>query len=248
MGGIISTGQDGFGNPLPRLKDGEHRDVAPSNPISVVSLLVYTLRQYLSYDSQERLPWLWDALLRPEDTEDGNVPIEESGSARKILIEPGFNVEKSSRNYRPAIYVDRGTVRPIKMAINNFVGTQFQTGLKAYHCLYNMDVIVECHSDVNNESCIIADTVGDYFLATRDVFRETLGLHELTEPVIGETRPNKTDNEYWITPVQFSVQYDKRWGTKPITPIAREIAVKLRDAENPDDIYLELVKRDEGLP
>jgi len=105
MGGIIETGEDGRGNPITRLQSGEHRDVAPSNPISVISLLVYTIRQYLSYASQERLPWLWDEDLRPEDSEDGNVPVDEEGSARKILIEPGFNVEKSNRNYRPAIYV-----------------------------------------------------------------------------------------------------------------------------------------------
>jgi hypothetical protein len=245
--GVIQTNVGPRGTRLPRLEN-EGKDIAPGNPIAVIALLVTTLRTYFSYESQERLPWLWDADLRPDDLEDGGVPIEENGHARKILIEPAFNVHKSSRNYRPAIYVDRGGARPLKMAVNNFVGQNFHSGRKAYHCFYEMGISIECHSDVAAESCTIGDTVSDFFLATRDVFRETIGLHELSEPLLGETRPSKTDNEYWVTPVQFSVQYDKRWGTKPIAPLAREIELRLREADNPDEIYMSLIERSDGIP
>lgn len=226
MGGIVRTNTGFRGTTLPRL-EGENPDVFPGSPLAVIGLWVFALRKRFNANIAEPLPWVWEEELRPYENQDAN-PLPE-GSPRKLLIESMYNVEKSNRNYRPAIYVGRGgnPVRANKIMVDNKVGVRHKDQFKAYLCHASMPIIIECESESSGESSSIAETVWAFILTTRDIFRKDFGFNELTEPVLGDTQPSKTDKEVWITNVQFEVTFDMRWGVTPIAPILREIALEL---------------------
>lgn len=240
MGGIIHT-DEGDRYHLPRL-EGESANVAPGTPLALIGLWIVALRhRFASYPS-EPLPWIWDPNLRPEETEDGFPPPD--GSPRKIFIGAAYDVEKSVRNYRPAIYVDRGDITVPKTIVDDFVGQHIPTTLKGFWALANIPITFYCESENAGESSLIADTAWFYVLATRDIFRKDFGLHEITHPTMGATRPAEEDKEVWVTPVSFDVQLDLRWSTRPIAPLVREIALQVREKDNPDIFYHEIVLRD----
>lgn len=226
MGGIVVTDKIINGNALPRLS-GEYEDVCPGTPLAVIGLFVFALRARFTENAGEPLPWVWSDTLRPEDTEDGNPP--PAGEPRKLLIDSAYNVKKNVRNYRPAIYVGRGgnNITPVKLAIDNKAGMYLPTSLKAYYCQAQMPLVIEIESADSGESSTIGDVVWSFILMTRDIFRCDFGLHEITEPILGDTLPSKMDKEIWTTAVSFSTTFDMRWGTVPIAPKLFEIAARV---------------------
>lgn len=244
MGGIIQVNRAPRNTRLPRLAEGEGADVFPGSPLAVIGLFVFAVRARFEYTPAAPLPWAWDDTMRPEDDEDGD-PLPD-GSPRKLLIESTYNVSNPQRNYRPAIYVGRGgNVTANKVSVDNKVGVHKQTGLTAYHCFASMPVTLECEAETSGESSAIGETAWAYILTTRDIFRKDFGLHEITEPMLGETVATKKDKETWVTPVQFQVQYDMRWGVTPIAPKLRDIAVTLSGDAGGDDFFKQLALRDD---
>lgn len=228
MGGVIRTNIGAAGH-LPRL-EGESPDIAPATPIAVVGLWVMALRARFNYNPSEPLPWVWSPDYTPETTEDGN-PLPD-GEPRKIVIESAFNTEKSVRNYRPAIYVNRGEVTPTRSVIDNRVGVHIPSALQAFFCQASLPISFECESENAVESELIADTAWFHVLACRDLFRKTFGLHEIVEPTLGQTRPLDEDKEVWRTQVTFNTVFDLRWSTRPIAPLVRDIVAHIEtDAE-----------------
>lgn len=250
MGGIIQTNVGDRNTKLPRLPN-EQADVMPGSPLAVVGLWIEALRHRFNATPAEPLPWVWRENLRPNDDE-METPLEPDpadphltiGSPRTLLIDSAYNVEKDARNYRPAIYVGRGAVRALKLSVNNFVGEYFPTQIKAYHCLASMPITIECEAEGAGESSVIAETVWAFVLSCREIFRETLGFQEITEPTLGETAPNTTDKRGWVTSVDFEVQYDVRWGTKPLEPFLRDLTLKIRPEGTAEDYLLEVAARD----
>jgi hypothetical protein len=240
MGGVIAT-DDGLRGKLPRL-EGESPNVAPGTPLALIGLFIVALRHRFSSDPNEPLPWIWDANLKPEDSEDGFPPPD--GSPRKIFIGAAYDVEKSVRNYRPAIYVDRGDITSPKLIVDNFVGQQLTTSLRGFWTLANVPITFYCESENAGESSLVADTAWFYILATRDIFRESFGLYDISHPTMGTTRPSEEDKEVWVTAVTFEVQLDIRWTTRPIAPLVREIALHIQNVDSPDEFYHEIVLRD----
>lgn len=221
MAGIIQTGGVG----VVRLKD-EHPDVCPGTPIAIIGLWLKALRYRFNRNEGEPLPWVWDASLRPNQNTN-EVPIPE-GEPRKLMIEAAMNVEKAQRNYRPAIYIDRGDITTLKLHVDNRAGNQLHTGLKAFHSLANMPLTFEVEAENSGESSLIADTAWMFILSTRDIFRNTFALHEITNPVLGRTIPKMVDKEVWVTPVSFSIQFDIRWTTRPLAPLLNDIALSVK--------------------
>lgn len=250
MGGIVKTNEGFRRTKLPRL-DGENADIMPGSPLAVVGLWIEALRFRFNTTPAEPLPWVWMNDLRPAEDEeetplqpDPTDPHKTIGSPRRMLIDSAYNVEKAARNYRPAIYVGRGAVRPLKLSVNNFVGEYFPTQIKAYHCLASMPITMECESEAAGESSTIGDTVWAWVLSCREIFRETLGFQEITEPTLGETTLGVTDKEVWSTIVQFEVQYDVRWSVKPLAPFLHDITLRLRPGQTMEDYFLEIAARD----
>jgi len=238
MGGVILTDKS-FRYHLPRIK-GEGVDVAPGTPLALIGLWVAALRHRFNRNPAEPLPWVWDSNLRPADAEDGTP----EGEPRKLLIEAAFNVEKSARNYRPAIYVDRGDVTADKVVLDNMAGRYIPTGITAYFCQANVPIVFYCESENAAESCLIADTAWFYILATRDIFKKDFGLYDIREPVMGKTVPIDEDKQVWQTPVSFGVTLEMRWATQPIAPLLRDISLKIGLTGDPNLYYHELVLRD----
>lgn len=251
MGGIVQTDIGVRRNALPRLQ-GEQADILPGSPLAVIGLWIAALQYRFNATAAEPLPWVWASDLRPEANEAGT-PLEPDptdrhltiGSPRKLLIDSAYNVEKDARDYRPALYVGRGPVTPIKQAVNNFVGEYLPTQVKAYHCLANMPINIDCESEASGESSILGDTVWAFVLSCRDIFRQDFGFHEITEPVLGETTMSVSDKRTWITTVSFNVQFDVRWGVKPIAPFLRDLRLHLTpEGDGLQDYLLTVAARD----
>jgi len=241
MGGIVET----FAPGVVRLKEGESPDVAPATPIAIVGLWLKALRYRFNYNPREPLPWVWLPDLRPEDTEN-EIELPE-GTPRKIMIEAALNVEKSQRNYRPALYVGHGEVTPMKIMVDNRVGVHLPSDLRAYHSMASMPMFFECEAENWGESELVADTAWMFVLATRDIFRQAFALHEITNPILGRTQPDTSgDKEIWKTMVNFNIQFDLRWVTRPIAPLLREIALEISQEEDGLTYYHRLALRDIG--
>lgn len=239
MGGVVKTSPTN----APRL-EGEHQDIAPGTPLAVIGCWLAALRFRFNDNPGEPLPWVWDPDLKPDDDENGE-PRSEDGVPRKLLIEAAFNVEKEVRNYRPAIYVDRGAITPMKHHVDNFVGKYIPTGLKAHHSMADMPMSFLVESESAGECCVIADTAWFFMLATRDLFRKSFGFHEISNPIMGPTQPQTMqDKTVWQTVINFNVQFDLRWTTRPIAPFLREIALRLESSDNPQLVYHEIALRD----
>jgi hypothetical protein len=214
-------------------------------PIAVIGLWLSALRYRFNDNPGEPLPWVWSPDLKPDDDENGTPRDEPDGEPRKLMIEAAFNVEKEKRNYRPAIYVDRGPVVPMKHHVDNFAGQYTPETFKAYHSMADMPMSFLVESESSGECCLIADTAWFFVLSTRDIFRRSFGMHEISNPVLGPTEPQVVqDKPIWQTTVNFNVQFDLRWTTRPIAPFLREILARISRASNPQVAYHEMVLRD----
>lgn len=212
---------------LPRLVD-DGEDVFPGSPLAVIGLMVAIVRARFSPDPAYPLPYIWEEDLRPEDDEDGE-PLPE-GSPRKVMIESAYLVEKSARNYSPAIYIGRngGPLTAVQSSTGDVVGQRKNDQFKAYHCFGEMPITCECESENAGESSTIGEIVWAFILACRQILREDFGFQTVSHPVLGDTVPTERTKEIWVSPVQFSVSFDVRWGTVPQAPILRDISVRLR--------------------
>lgn len=218
---------------VPRMA-GQQPDIAVGSPLALVALFTEIIRERFRPDND--LAWAWADNPTPaadeQNTED---------APRKILIEPAFNENLEVRNYRPAIYVDKGDTAAGKVALGNFVGQKLQSGLKGFYALGTSPMDIEVVSGSKGESAILADIVWFYILAGREQIRATFGLHEMTPPILGKTMPFDGDKGQWSTHITFEIQYDLRWTTLPISPLLNDILLRFRDSgeTNPDTYLLQ---------
>lgn len=231
------------GTKLPRL-EGENEDVFPGTPLAVIGLMMEMLRARFAPDAGHPLPWIWAENMRPENAEDGETLPE--GSPRKLMIESAYNVEKSARNYCPAIYVGRngGPITAAPSGTGDFVGEKKQVQFRAYHCYANMPITCECESENSGESSTIAEITWAYFLMARQIIREEFGFQVVTHAILGDTIPVERTKSIWSTPVQFQVTFDLRWGTIPHAPILRDIGTRLRGRKGAEGYLTSLALHD----
>jgi len=216
---------------LPRIA-GQQADIAVGSPLALVALFTEIVRE--RFRPGNGLAWTWDENPTPAA---GEANTEDA--PRKILIEPSFNENTEVRNFRPAIYIDKGETAAGKVVIGNFVGQKLNTGLRAFYALGTSPMDIEVVSGSKGESSILGDIVWFYILAGREQIRSSFGLHELTPPILGKTVPFDGDRTQWSTHIAFEVQFDLRWSTLPVGPMLREIVVRFRDSGEPNpDAYL----------
>lgn len=242
MGGIIQTDIGALGHHLTRGR-GEAADVFPGSPLAIIGLWVIALRERFALDPAEPLPWVWVENFKPEEDE-----AETTDHPRKLLIESAFNVEKSIRNYRPAIYVSRGPATPDKIIVDNRAGNFLPTAFKAHYAHVNMPIMFDCECENAGESSVIAETAWGFVLATRDIFRSEFGLHDIVEPTLGETTPGTVDKTTWTTQVRFNVVYEQRWGTRPVAPVLREARARFTTKDEEQNYLAGVAARDLSRP
>lgn len=239
---IIETDKNWRKDALPRIK-GEDPLIAPGTPLAVIGLLLAAVRyRFMDSGDGEPLPWYWDEehSLQPPD----DCPANEN-NRYPILIEAGFNVSTTARNYRPAIYIDqKSDIIPIKAVVDNRAGQNIPSGQKAYWTIAEMPIIIMCEAEKPAESSILGDTIWFYILATRDIFRSSFGLDDITEPTLSATRPSEQDKTVWQTSVQFTVRIVLRWGTRPIAPLLQDIQAKISQVGDANLYYHQIALRD----
>lgn len=217
---------------LPRIA-GQQADITVASPLAVVALFTEIVRE--RFRPSNGLSWVWNENSTPQKTEENT-----EDAPRKILIEPAFNENLEVRNYRPAIYIDKGETAAGKVAIGNFVGQQLHTGLRAFYALGTMPMDIEVVSELKGESAILADLVWFYFLAGREQIRSTFDIHDITPPILGRTVPFEGDKTQWSTHITFEIQVNLRWSTLPVGPLLADILLRYRDSKetNPDVFLL----------
>lgn len=217
---------------VPRIP-GQQADIAVGSPLAIVGLFTEIVRERFRPGSG--LAWVWGENPTPQKTEDNT-----EDQPRKIQIEPAFNETTEVREFRPAIFIDKGETAAGKVAIGNFVGQHLPTGFRAFYALGTVPMDIEVVSDNKGESGLLADITWFYILAGRDLIRSSFGLHELTPPILGRTVPFEGSKGQWSTHITFEVQFDLRWTTLPIGPLLKEIIIRYHDSHetNPDIFFL----------
>jgi hypothetical protein len=218
---------------FPRLP-GQQADVMPASPTAIVALFAEIVRE--RFRPANGLPWVFSDGVTPAPNETGDLD-----GPRKVLIEPAFSQHVEARDYRPAIYIDKGDTSAEKVALGNLAGRHLPSGLAGFYALSLIPMDVECVSDQRGESATLADTVWFYVIAGREQIQSTFGLHEVSLPILGKTLPGDKDKTEWTTHVTFSVQAHLRWTTKPIAPLLASIVLRYRESgeTNPDVFLLE---------
>lgn len=216
---------------LPRIA-GQQADIAVASPLAVVALFTAIVRERFRADNG--LSWVWSENATPAVTEANT-----EDAPRKILIEPAFNENTEVKNYRPAIYIDKGETAAGKVAIGNFAGQQLKSGMRGFYSLGTIPMDIEVVSDVKAESALLGDLVWFYILAGREQIRSSFGIHEITPPILGKTVPFDGDKGQWSTHISFEIQVELRWRTVPISPLLKDIVVRFRDSgEKNADVFL----------
>ena len=185
------------------------------------------------------MPWAWAATL--QDCLAGA-----TSDPKPILIDAAYNLERSERNYRPGIYIDRGPVVPMKLTIDNRVGVRLPDDYRAFHAVTQTDINISIEAETAGESQLIADTVWMYVLASKDIIRTSFGFHDISNPVLGKTAIRITDSKVWVTPVDFSVQFDTKWTTRPLAPLLEEILTTIEANGETLDLYLNKIALQES--
>lgn len=210
-------------DPAPSVRlAGQQADVLPGSPTAVLAVITEIIRERFRPGGD--LPWVWDGTPTPNAADAG-----EPGSPRRILIEPAFSETAEVRNFRPAIYVDRLQTVPNKAVLANFVGQHLPTGLRAFHSLAQIPLVIQVEASRKGESAAIADAVWFYLLAGIEPIRATFDIHDITLPELGRTEVSDKDKTTWVTSISFAITINLRWTTVPVSETVREVVTRLKD-------------------
>lgn len=216
---------------FPRMP-GQQAEVMPGSSLAVTALITEIIRE--RFRPNNDLAWVWNENPTPGPDEENDVD-----APRKVLIEPSFAENNETRNYRPAIFIDKQDTIASKVAIGNFVGQQLKSGLRGFYSIATVPIDIAVVSDRNGESAILADIVWFYLLAGREQIQKTFGMQDMSNPMLGRTTPQDIDKRVWTTHITFTISIGLRWSTLPISPILNDIVVRYRaSGESDPDVFL----------
>jgi hypothetical protein len=216
---------------FPRMP-GQQAEVMPGSSLAVTALITEIIRE--RFRPENELAWVWNENPTPGPDEENT-----GDEPRKILIEPSFAENNETRNYRPAIFIDKQDTIASKVAIGNFAGQQLKSGLRGFYSIATIPLDISVVSDRNGESAILADIVWFYLLAGREQIQKTFGMQDMSNPMLGRTTPQDIDKRVWTTHITFTISIGLRWSTLPISPILNDIVVRYRDSgETNPDVFL----------
>jgi hypothetical protein len=209
--------------PIP---DDHHEDVFYGSPMALVGLFVEVARARFRDDNAEALPWVWrENLLVPADADDA------VDAPRRLYVESAYTSNKEVRNYRPAVFVEKGPTVPVKTVIGNRSGALLHKGIETFYTMAQVPIELACVSEERGESAQIADYVWFHLMACRLLIGEAYGVHNVGEPQIGKTAPYRLtegNRDSWTTPVTFECVVEYRWKTTPIAPLLASVQQTLR--------------------
>jgi hypothetical protein len=217
---------------IPKPTDGAPETFRVSTPMATLGVFVQILRERFSAGAsiEPTLPFfLWD--------NDPNVT--------KIFIEAGWDENLEARNVRPGIWVDRDQNVYSKVSIGDQDQMPVYKGvrLEQFYCKGDIDIIVDCTSTKPAESAIIGSVVQDFLHMSSNYIQALFGLHNMSAVVMNRTTRFAKDDTMWTTLVHFRTTYEARWATLPVANVLNEVALKIRDIENPETFFLDIVLR-----
>lgn len=208
----------------PRL-EGQHPDVFPGSPLALIAIFVEVIRLRFSQDNAYKLPYYWSP--DPSPTEDeGNT----DDNPRKILIESQYLQHPDARDYRPAIFVERGDMAFSKIVVGNRADYSERLDANLYIMHATTPISVLCVTKDRGESMSIAEIVTFYLASLLPELREAFGFQDASLPVLSSTqvyRRSSNDIEEWVTPVNLQVTCKHIWREQVIAPKLAEIRVHL---------------------
>lgn len=199
---------------------GQHRDILPGSPSAILAIFTEIVRE--RFRPGNDLPWEWDGSVTPKQG-----ALNTAASPRKILIESAFSELSEVRNFRPAIYVDKGPTQTGKIVTGNFADQHLPTGKRTFFAQSRIPITISCESARKGESGTLADTVWFYLLGALEPICATFDFHELTPPQLGGTVQIEKDKPGWVTQIMFAVTTNIRWTTTPIGPVLQQIKTNI---------------------
>lgn len=198
-------------------------EIMPGSPTAILAIFTEIVRE--RFRPGNDLPWVWDGSASPRNGDAGT-----ASSPRKILIEPAYSETAEVRNFRPAIYVDKGPTQPGKIAVANLAGEYIPKNLRAFYTLATIPINITVEASRKGESSVIADTVWFYLLGGIEQIRRTFDVHDITLPQLGTTVPVEKDKATWVTQISFAITVHLRWTTIPIAPVLTGFSTTIKAA------------------
>lgn len=208
----------------PRL-EGQHPDVFPGSPLALIAIFVEVIRLRFSQDNAYKLPYYWSPDPSPEPDEENT-----DDSPRKILIESQYLQHPDARDYRPAIFVERGDMAFSKIVVGNRGAYSEALDANVYVMHATTPISVLCVTKDRGESMSIAEMVTFYLASLLPELRETFGFQDASLPVLAGTqvyRRSSNDIEEWVTPVNLQITCKHIWREAVIAPKLQEIRMQL---------------------
>ena len=208
----------------PRL-EGQHPDVFPGSPLALIAIFVETVRLRFSQDNGRKLPYYWDEDPTPRPGEENT-----DEAPRKILIESQYLQHPDARDYRPAIFVERGDMPFSKIAVGNRAEYDAPSDMNVYVMHATTPISLLCVAKDRGESMSVGEIVAFYLAAILPELREAFGFQDASLPVLASTqvyRRSSNDIEEWVTPVTLQVTCKHIWREAVIAPRLREIRLNL---------------------
>lgn len=208
----------------PRL-DGQHPDVFPGSPLALIAVFVETVRLRFSQDNANKIPYYWSQDPTPTSDEEHT-----DDSPRKILIESQYLQNPDARDFRPAIFVERGDMAFSKIVAGNRAEYDEKTDSNLYVMHATTPISIMCVAKDRGESMSIGEIVAFYIASILPELREAFGFQDASLPVLSSTqvyRRSSNDIEEWVTPVNLQVTCKHIWRESVIAPKLREIQFSL---------------------
>lgn len=196
--------------------------IAAGSPLAIQGVFLEILRS--RFKDKSGLSWVW----------------REDWTTTDILIESAFNVNIETRNQTPAIYVHRLSTVPSKQVLGDRASVSLPDHRESHKALNTVAMMLECVSNDEAESAILADLIQFTVLATRDVIIREFGFYDLSHPSLGQTTPYQQDQTKWTTPVEFMAQFWIQWEQVPIAPLLQQISQRItQSGSGADDYFIE---------
>lgn len=199
---------------------GQHRDILPGSPTAILAILTEVVRE--RFRPGNDLPWEWDGSVTPKTGATGTAAFP-----RKILIEPAYSELSEVRNFRPAIYVDKGPTQPGKIVTGHFADQHLRSGKRMFFTQARIPITISVEASRKGESGTLADLVWFHILGATEPICATFDFHEITPPQLGNTVAMEKDKTGWVTQVMFAITTNIRWVTTPISPILQDIRARI---------------------
>lgn len=203
---------------LPSPEAAQQVSIRPGSRLAILGVFVEVIRRRFTANIVDpEFQWVWSA--------DPNVATLE--------VESAFNEDKSTKNKRPAVYVDVDEQVTGRTVLGDFVGRQNTTGLTGFWHLQTVPILIECVAAKKAESAILGDTVAVFLQASNRLIQAKFAFHEMSPVTVGRTQPVPRDKSEFVTSVSFSVQCDLRYTNTPTAPLLEQLVMDVFDSGAP---------------